>query len=176
MEQTEIILKVNPYDLKDIYFGQRDHVIFFGPNTKAVSLGLVSALILCPLFTAYALSIHEGGLVFLAAMLFFAAIVTFWSVAKPIITWKRTVSAFLEHANSIQVLKVIFNDEFIHHIQDETETKLNWSAVERATITSRFIELHASTHIFLPKSAMTPQQYQVLCDQVMNKVQEVQKN
>lgn len=31
MEQTEIILKVDINDLRDIYFGKRQHIYFFGP-------------------------------------------------------------------------------------------------------------------------------------------------
>ena len=175
MEQTEITLKVDIHDLKDIYFGNREHVYFFGPKTKTESLGLVCALVLCPIILLHGITTKLGFSYAFSIIGFFSAIIAFWSAARPIIQWKKSVNTFLESAKLTQRLKVIYNDEFIHHIQDETETKLNWSVIERATITDRFIELHASTTIFLPKSSMTLNEYRILSDKIMEKVQEVQK-
>lgn len=175
-DQIEIRLKVDIADLKDIYFGNREHVYFFGPKTKAQSLGLVCAFILCPIILFHAISV-KGGISYIFSIIgFFSAVGAFWSAVRPIIKWKKSVTAFLENAEQVKNLKVIFNNEFIHHIQDETETKLNWSIIERAIITNRFIELDASTSIFLAKSSMTQEEYRILSDKIMEKVQEVQKN
>lgn len=174
--QTEIILKVDMEDLRDIYFGKREHVYFFGPKTKTESIGLVCALVIFPVIVLYAIATESAGLgLVFSAIVFFTAVATFWSAAGPIIKWKKSVTTFLESASQVKSLKVIYNDEYILHIQDESETKQNWSIIERATTTDRFIELHANTYIFLPKSSMTPQEYQGLSDKVMEKVQEVQK-
>lgn len=173
--QIEITLKVDIADLRDIYFGNREHVYFFGPKTKAQSIGLVCAFILCPIIWLHAVTVNGGTSYAFSIIGFFGAVGAFWSAARPIIQWKKSVNTFLENAEQVRILKVIFNEEYIHHIQDETETKFNWSVIERATITDRFIDLHANTTIFLPKSSMTPEEYQVLSDKIMEKVQEVQK-
>lgn len=176
MEQTEIILKVDMEDLKDIYFGSREHVYFFGPKTKEISIALVCAAIFFPLMLVDAISTKKAGIgFFIATIGLFATVAGFWSAAGPIIKWKKSINTFLAKAEKVKNLRVIYNDEFIHHFQDDMETKLNWSAVERATITDRYLELHASTYIFLPKSAMTGQEYQVLSDKIMEKVPQVEK-
>ncbi|MGV3610259.1 MAG: hypothetical protein ACO1N0_04890 [Fluviicola sp.] len=176
MDQTEIILKVDIEDLRDIYFGKREHVYFFGPKTKTESIGLVCALVIFPLIVVYAIATESAGLGFVfSAIVFFTAVGTFWSTAGPIIQWKKSIDTFLEMAEKVKNLRVIYTDEFIHHIQDATETKLNWSVIEQATITDRFIQLQASTTIFLPKSSMTSQEYRILSDKIMERVQEVQK-
>lgn len=177
MDQTEIILKVDIEDLRDIYFGKREHVYFFGPKTKTESIGLVCALVIFPLIVVYAIATESAGLGFVfSAIVFFTAVGTFWSAAGPIIQWKKSVTTFLESASQVKSLKVIYNDEYILHIQDERETKLNWEAVKYAIINQRSISICSDiTNILLPKSSMTPQEYQLLSDKVMEKVQEVQK-
>ncbi|WP_430404756.1 hypothetical protein [Fluviicola sp.] len=175
--QTEIIMKTDMADLRDIYFGTRKHVYFFGPKTKTVSSGLVITLIVFPFLANYALNIHEGGLLVFACLCLISATLIFWSAAKPIIEWKKSINEFLAMAEKVKSLRIIYNDEFILHIQDESEIKLNWTVIQYAIINDRTVSIYSDiTNILLPKSSMTSEEYTILCDRIMEKVQEVQKN
>lgn len=176
--QTEIIMKTDLDDLKDMYFGSRQHVYFFGPETKTVSFVLVCAVILCPLFLLYTINTKIGGIAFVFSIFcFFAAIGSFWSATKPIIDWKKSINDFLSMAGKVKSLRLIYNDEFILHIQDESEIKLNWEAIKYAIINDRTVTICSDiTNILLPKSSMTSEEYTILCDQLMEKVKEIKKN
>lgn len=175
--QTEIIMKTDMNDLRDIYFGKREHIYFFGPKTKVESFVLVGAVILCPLILLCAINTKAGGIAFFVSVCgFFAAIGTFWSATKPIIDWKKAINTFLATAEKVKTLKIIYDDESILHIQDGEQFKLNWTAVKYAIINDRSVSICSDiTNILLPKSSMTAEEYTVLCDKIMEKVQEVQK-
>ena len=176
--QTEIIMKTDMADLRDIYFGSRQHIYFFGPKTKIVSLGLVCAVILCPFILLYTINTKIGGIAFVLSIIcFFAAIGSFWSATKPIIDWKKSINDFLSMAEKVKSLRLIYNDEFILHIQDESEIKLNWEAIKYAIINDRTLSIYSDiTNLLLPKSSMTSEEYTILFDKVMEKVKEVKKN
>ena len=177
MEQTEIILKVDIEDLRDIYFGKRQHIYFFGPETKDISWGLILAIVLFPLVTTYSLNSHLGGIFIFSCIAFISIIYGFWQTARPIIAWKKSINKFLMMAENVKTLKIIFNENFILHIQDEEEIKLNWDAVKYATISQRSISIYSDiTNMLLPKSSMGDKEYSILSDKVMEKVQEVKKS
>ncbi len=174
--QTEIILKVDIEDLRDIYFSKRQHIYFFGPQTKDISWGLVAGIVLFPLVTTYSLNNRVGGMFIFSCIVFISLIYGFWQAARPIIAWKKSVHEFLKMAENVKSLKIIFNENFILHIQDEEEIKLNWDAVKYATISQRSISICSDiTNMLLPKSSMSDEEYSILSDKVMEKVQEVQK-
>jgi hypothetical protein len=175
-DQTEIILKTDLADLTDIYFGTRQHVYFFGPNTKGVSFRLVITLILFPFIAIYSLKIHAGGLFIFSCLCLCSAVLVFGSNVRPIITWKRSVNTFLIMAGKVKNLRIIFNEDFILHIQDEERTKLNWEAIKYVTVNDRAVSIHSDiTNILLPKSSMTAEEYIILCNKIQEKVQ-VTKN
>lgn len=174
--KIEIIMKTDMTDLRDIYFGKRQHVYFFGPNTKWESFWLVTSIIIFPFYLWYFQNIKQGGMLILGCIWFGIAIYAFWRAAKPIITWKKAIKTFLSIAKNVKTLKIIYDDDFILHIQDESEIKLNWITIQDATITDRSISLYSdSTNILLPKSSMKTEEYAILCDKVMERVQKVQK-
>lgn len=108
---------------------------------------------------------------------FISLIYGFFQAARPIIAWKKSIREFLKMAENVKTLKIIFNENFILYIQDEEEIKLNWNAVKYATINQRSISICSDiTNMLLPKSSMSDDEYFVLSNKVMEKVQEVQKN
>lgn len=174
--QTEINMKVDLADLRDIYFGEREQVYFFGPETKVESFFMVTALILFPFHTWYFVHLKEGGGAFIIGFsILIALIANFWSSAKPIIRWKKSINEFLKTAVAVKDLRFIYNETFVLHRQDEQITKINWSQITRATITGRYINLVASTEILLPKNSMTASEYELLSEKILEKVQEVNK-
>ncbi len=174
--QTEINMKVDLADLRDIYFGKRQQVYFFGPTTKGESFLMVTALALFPFHTWYFIHQKEGGGAFIIGFIILIALIAnFWSSTKPIIQWKKSINEFLETAGKVKDLRFIYNETFVLHIQDEQITKINWSQITQAAITERYINLVASTDILLPKNSMTASEYEQLSEKILEKVQEVNK-
>ncbi|MNU93871.1 hypothetical protein D3C71_838220 [compost metagenome] len=174
-DKIEIKLKINLADLRDLYFGKRDHILFFGSSTKSASFWLLLALVLFPFHAWYFISCKEGGVFIFGCLWLIVAITNFWSVVKPIISWRKSTNAFLNSVPNIKDLRFIYNDESILHIQDESITKLDWNSITHANISERFIDLQASTYILLPRSSMTQEEYDLLSDKIMEKVQNVTK-
>lgn len=171
-----IHLKYNITDLIDIYFGEGDHIYFFGPKTKRQSLQLVIALTTYPFFCFYVLKNHSDW-VFLAGTILFTLICyDYWKVARPIIIWKKSVIRFLKEADDVKLLEFHYNNDYFIHIQDEHESKKDWSIVEYATINDKSIVIRAEKNFLLPKSAMSISEYEALADLLMQKVKNVTRN
>ncbi len=82
----EIILRTDSEDLRDLYFGNRDHIYFFGPKTQGVSWSLTICLILFPILTWYSFHSKENQVIFVfASVALLIAIGVFWEAVGPII-------------------------------------------------------------------------------------------
>ena len=172
---TEIDLKIDITDLRDIYFRDNKQKYFFGPETRRQSIYLVLTVIIFPFFVAHSLK-SDNDLYFVGGCIFFSLLVyDYCKVAGPIIKWKKSILKFLEKAEKIQVLKLKYNDEFFIHIQDNDELKHEWGVVERAIINDRFIWLFSNTYVLLPRSSMSQNEFEELSGTVMRKVKNVEK-
>lgn len=175
--EIEIKLKIDLEDLRDLYFGKRDHILFFGSSTKSESFWLLLALILFPFHAWYFIYSKEGGFFIFGCLWFIVAITNFWSAAKPIIAWKKSTNELFNITiPNIKDLRFIYTDEFILHIQNEEATKLGWNSITHATISERFIDFQASSYILLPRSSMTQEEYTHLSNKILEKVQNVTKS
>lgn len=173
---TEISVKIDMDDLREIYWGEGYQRYFFGPTTKRQSLFLVIAGIIYPFFAWQTIRLEDDTLFVLgsAAMGFF--IYGFLKVAQPVIKWKKSVTTFLANTGKIKTLKILYTDEYIIHKQDDTEIKMNWSTITRALITDRFISFEKSPDTFLvPKKSITEAEFQSLATILMEKVQHVER-
>lgn len=172
--EIEIKLKIDHADLRDLYFGNRDLILFFGSSTKSESFWLLLTLILFPFHVCYFMSTKQGGFLICGCVWLIVIISNFWKVAKPIIIRKKIVNTFLNiTVPKIKDLKFIYSDEFILHIQDEIITKLDWNSITHVYISERFIDIHAPTDILLPRSSMTQEEYTLLSNKIVEKVQSV---
>lgn len=171
----EIELKVDIKDIRNFYFQGNQHKHFFGPETKKQSAFLVFSIAVFPFFLFSAL---KGGKVLYLALgcVFFSYLVyEYWKAAKPIIAWKKSVLKFLEEAEKVQVLRFHYNDDYFIHIQDDSEIKQEWNAVDHALIRDRFIGLYFNTSVFLPKSSMKENEFGQLLKMVLKKIKNVEK-
>lgn len=172
---TEIKLTVNVDDLRDIYFGERHQVYFFGPRTKRQSILLVVALVVFPFLSWYALTAKDNILFFLAAGILAFASYDFWRVSQPIIRWKKSVEAFLKKTAMIKEAKIAYDNETITYTQGEDETKLSWSGIREATLTERSVILTGTDNLIFPKSSMSPKEFNDLAKIVAARVPNVIK-
>jgi len=110
---TEIDLKTDLNDLREIYFRDNKQKYFFGPETKRQSIYLVLAIVIFPFFAVHALTLNsDNRWYFPLGCIFFSLLVyDFWKVASPIIKWKKSVLLFLEKAEKIKVLKLKYTDD-----------------------------------------------------------------
>jgi hypothetical protein len=175
MTTTDITLKPDLNDIREIYFRANNHKYFFGPETKRQSIYLVLVLIGFPFFAVFALNQRENWYFVLGCIFFSLNVYDFWKVAKPIITWKKSVLKFLKEAADTKVLELKYNDVFFIHIQDQNELKQEWVVIDRAILNSRFIWLFSNTSILLPKSSMREEEFIRLSNVVMEKVKNVEK-
>ena len=83
---------------------------------------------------------------------------------------------FLKEADDVKVLEFHYNDDYFIHIQDEHESKKDWSIVEYATINDKSIVIRAEKNFLLPKSAMRVSEYNALADVIMHNVKNVTRN
>lgn len=173
---TEIKLKFDLVDLRDIYFGERHQIYFFGPRTKRQSVFFVIALIGFPFLSWYSLQSKDNVLFFFAAVILAFLSYDFWRVSQPIIKWKKSVEFFLKKTATVKEAKIIYTDEYISYSQDGDETKLNWGIVSQATINDRSIVLSGSSNLIFPRSAMSQPEFNTLSKAVMTYVANVKKS
>ena len=131
---TEIDLKTDINDIRDIYFRGNKQKYFFGPETKRQSIYLVLAILIFPFFAVHALNSDNDWYFTLGCIFFSLLVYDFWKVASPIIKWKKSIIMFLDKAEKIKVLKLKYNDDFFMHIQDNQELKHEWGVIELAII------------------------------------------
>jgi hypothetical protein len=172
---TEIILSKDTAILRAIYYRDRQDKYFFGPATKKQSIYLTITLLAFPFFTLKALSLEDSTLLVMGSIFFSLICYDFWRAAKPIISWRRSVEAFLKKAETIKDLRFMYNDIFFIHIQDQEELKQHWEVVDKAIINDQFIWLYSDSNVLLPKGSMTDVEYQDLKNMVMDKVKNVEK-
>lgn len=172
---TEIELKIDLEDLRSIYFRNNEHKYFFGPKTERQSIQLTVAVLIFPFFAVHALSSDDRWYFVLGCIFFSLIVYDFWSVAGPILKWKRLVLNFLKEVESVQQLKFMYNDVYFVHLQDKTELKQAWSVIDRAEITDRFIWLFSDRNILLPKNSMSQKEFELLSETVMKLVKNVEK-
>lgn len=173
---TVLTLKYNIADLIDIYFGQGDHIYFFGPKTKRQSLFLVITLVAFPFFCFYSIREQNDWLLLIGTILFSLIIYDFIKVARPIIVWKKSVIRFLTEAEQVKKLEFHYDEISFIHIQDDYESKRDWSLVASATITDRLINIHAEKNFLLPRNALSKSEYDTLSEMIMAKVKNVTKD
>lgn len=175
-KMTEITVRIDMEELRNIYWGNGYQRYFFGPTTKKESAWLIVAVLVYPFFAWYSIRL-EDYIWFVSGTVFFTLLVyRFIDVARPIIAWKKSVTDFLTDAEKTTTLKIMYTDEFIIHQQDEITIKLNWSMITKATITDRFISFEKSPDTFLiPKKSITEDEFQALDVILMAKVQHVER-
>lgn len=174
---TEIVLNTNVENLREIYFGTGNHKYFFGPTTKKESAYLVLVLISYPFFALKTFNLKNRVTFILLTILVGIQIYSFIKAAKPIIKWKREVNDFLQKSSRIQVIKVIYTDDYFLHQQDEMISKVDWNEITHAIIQDNLIEIfNESTNFMLPKKSMSESEFELLSNTVMEKVKNVNKN
>ena len=167
---TSIKLNIDAEDLRQIYFGERHQIYFFGPRTKRQSVLLVAALIAFPFLSWYALTSKNNILFFVAAGILFFASYDFWRVSQPIIRWKKSVEAYLKKTAQIKEARIVYTNESITYTQGEDETELNWGSIREATVNEKSIVLSGSSNLIFPKSAMSPKEFNDLWKTIAAKV------
>ena len=172
---TEILLKVDIEDLKRIYFRDNEQKYFFGPKTERQSIYLVLAIVIYPVWVSYTLSANKLWQFVLGSIFFCLAIFSFWMVTRPIIKRKKAVLRFLHEAENVKTLKFQYNDQYLIHIQDDHQLKLEWGVIDRAVITDSYIWLFSTTNILLPKRSMSAEAYESLSEMIMSSVKNVEK-
>ncbi len=171
----EIRLNKNIEDLRAIYYIDNNQKYFFGPNTKKQSIFLLIALITFPFFAVYALNLKDSSIFIIGSVFHSLFVYDFWKVAKPIIDWKKSVETFLKRVEKTKDLRLKYNEDYILHIQDNEELKLNWEVIEKAIISEKFIWLFSDSNVLLPKSSMNEMEYRDLAELISKKVKNVEK-
>lgn len=172
---TEIKLNKDIEELRLIYYKDNNQKYFFGPNTRKQSIYLIIALITFPFFALYAWNLKDSWLLLLGLVLLLLVINDYWKVARPVIEWKKSVDAFLKKAENIKDLRLIYNEDYLIHVQDNEELKQNWEVIEKAIINDNCIWLFSDSNILIPKSAMKEIEYKALSEFILNKVRNVEK-
>lgn len=174
---TKIDLHKNIDTLRKIYFRNNEQKHFFGPNTKRQSLALIIAVLSFPFAMNYAVAKDESWILLVASILLAIICFGYWKTALPIIKWKKSLEVYFELIKQAKETHLEYNNQFIAHIQDEEEQKLNWKAVDRAMVNDNFIWLISSTtNILLPRDCMNENQYEVLALKVLEKVENVENS
>lgn len=172
----EIQVKIDIDELRSIYFENNEHKYFFGPRTKKESFYFVFAILVYPFFAWYYLK-HQEEFIFILGTIFFSLFIfDFIKIAKPIIKWRKSVEEFLVKVKKIQVLHIKYNQNGFIHMQDLRISKVNWSDVSSAYINERFIKIKTTQTTFLyPKKCMHPDQFNSLCQVILDNVKNVEK-
>ncbi len=89
---------------------------------------------------------------------------------------EKSVESFLKKAETIEILRLLYNENFFIHIQDNEELKQHWETIEKALINDRYIWLFSDTNILLPKGSMSEIEYADLSSAILRKVKNVAKN
>lgn len=173
---TEITLKIDLEELRDIYWGNGYQRYFFGPATKKESAWLVFSILVYPFFAWYSIRL-EDYIWFVFGTVFFVLLVyRFVDVARPIIAWKKSVIDFLNRSEQIKVLKLLYTDEYIIHREDEKDVKMNWSAITHASINDRYISFEQERNYFLiPRKSLTAAEFAALSEMLLKNVPIVEK-
>lgn len=175
-DQKHIRMKIDIDSLREIYFSDKHHQVFFGPSTFKQSILLSIGIIVSPFYFGYALSLGDGILVFFGIIALSLLFFEFWKVARPIVEWKKLVRLYLERAEKVRSLTVYYTDTYILHIQDNEELKKNWDIIDKAVITDKYIWLYSDNNILLPKAAMRDSEFDALVGTILKKVKNVEKN
>lgn len=133
-------------------------------------------ILIYPLFTYYTLGLNDNRYFIFGSILLSLLIYDFIRAAKPIIKWRKSIQKFLTKLEKTEVVTFSYNDQYFIHVQDSDSIKQEWSVVESALISERYIWLFSNINILLPKSAMTEAEYLGLSKMVLEKVKSVKKS
>lgn len=166
----EINLNYTSNDLRDIYFGEGHHKYFFGPDTKRQSWMLVIALALYPIFLVYSIQLEDNWLMILGTIYLGLVMYDFQRKTRPIIYWKKSVEAFLARVDANTEHRLCYDEDSISFFQGDTEVKMLWSGIKKASINDSYIGLTAESNLLFPKNSMTENEFLMLKKIVKKKV------
>jgi hypothetical protein len=89
---------------------------------------------------------------------------------RPIIYWKKSVEAFLERVDTNTEHRLCFDEESISFYQGDSEVKMLWSGIKKASINDSYIGLTAESNLLFPKNSMTEKEFDTLKKFVTKKV------
>ena len=167
---TEINLNYQSKDLREIYFGEGHQKYFFGPETKRQSWMLVIALALYPVFLVYSIQLEDNWLMILGTIYLGLVMYDFQRKTRPIIFWKKSVEAFLERVDTNTPHRLCYDEDYISFYQGDTEVKMLWSGIKKASVNDVYIGLTAESNLLFPKNSMTEKEFNTLKKFVTRKV------
>ena len=173
---TEINLNYQSKNLREIYFGEGHHKYFFGPETKRQSWMLVIALGLYPVFLVYSIQLEDNWLMILGTIYLGLVMYDFQRKTRPIIYWKKSVEAFLERVDAHVQHRLCYDEDSISFYQGDTEVKMLWSGIKKASINDAYLGLTAESNLLFPKNSMTEKEFDTLKKYVTRKVAMVMKD
>ena len=167
---TKINLNYTSNDLREIYFGEGHHKYFFGPETKRQSWMLVIALVLYPVFLVYSIQLEDNWLMIIGTIYLGLVMYDFQRKTRPIIYWKKSVEAFLARVDANTEHRLCYDEDSISFYQGDSEVKMLWSSIKKASINDSYIGLTAESNLLFPKNCMTENEFQLLNKVVKKKV------
>ena len=167
---TKINLNYTSNDLREIYFGEGHHKYFFGPETKRQSWMLVIALVLYPVFLVYSIQLEDNWLMIIGTIYLGLVMYDFQRKTRPIIYWKKSVEAFLARVDANTEHRLCYDEDSISFYQGDSEVKMLWSGIKKASINDSYIGLTAESNLLFPKNCMTENEFQLLNKVVKKKV------
>jgi hypothetical protein len=167
---TKINLNYTSNDLREIYFGEGHHKYFFGPETKRQSWMLVIALVLYPVFLVYSIQLEDNWLMIIGTIYLGLVMYDFQRKSRPIIYWKKSVEAFLARVDANTEHRLCYDEDSISFYQGDSEVKMLWSSIKKASINDSYIGLTAESNLLFPKNCMTENEFQLLNKVVKKKV------
>jgi hypothetical protein len=167
---TKINLNYTSNDLREIYFGEGHHKYFFGPETKRQSWMLVIALVLYPVFLVYSIQLEDNWLMIIGTIYLGLVMYDFQRKTRPIIYWKKSVEAFLARVDANTEHRLCYDEDSISFYQGDSEVKMLWSGIKKASINDSYIGLTAESNLLFSKNSMTENEFQLLKKVVKKKV------
>lgn len=107
------------------------------------------------------------------SLMFFVWLILFtivlYSVAKPILKWKRSVLNFIKTNESYKKHVLILTENCIELVEDEARTLEKWSSISNIKIEADYLILSGSKSFIFPKRSMAEAEFEYLKEFVTNK-------